>query len=203
MPTSESHSAKILRYLTTSERNCCLFGAVGQRVDHQLVIHFSKFRLMKQAGSSGSGLRRFRDRTLRDDRSDRETSVNLDRFIKIVHQSDAANIGDWSADCRQSGTAKIHDGRVKRLDYDSRSVLHCARKTNSHETRRFRSYSSKLENICDSRSSAIRGIRICLVLKTYVRRARSTPTAQRFQLTFLQRAAVAHQFRLEEKIKHS
>ena len=48
-------------------------------------------------------------------------------------------------------------------------------------------------NTSDSNVFTARGIRH--------RGARLTPTTQRFRATFLQRAAVAHQFRLKEKIK--
>ena len=134
---------------------------------------------------------------------DGKPSTNIDRLIGIVHHSDAANSGNWCADCRQSGTPENHDSRVKRLDYNDRMVLHCARQTNSHKTRRFWSKSSGLGNIrqqarCDTRDSnsfTARGIRR--------RCARSTQTAQHFRATFSHRAAVAHLFRLAEKMKDS
>ena len=92
-------------------------------------------------------------------KNDREITQNLDRLITVVHYSNAANIGRWSEDCRQSSTNENHEGRVERLDYNSRMVLHCARQTNSHKTRRFLSNSNGFGDTFDNERAAIRGIK--------------------------------------------
>ena len=83
-----------------------VLGGVGQRVDFQLVEYFTKLRFVRQTRGSASGLRRIRDVTDRVYGSDRELIGNFDRPFKIVHHNNAVNIGNWSADCNQSGTAE-------------------------------------------------------------------------------------------------
>ena len=104
MPTSESHSAKILRSLTPARAiaGCAeLYRAKSRSLAPDSLFEVSTTR---ECGTSGTGLRLFRNKTNKVDIGNRTLSTHIDRLIGIVYQNDPANIGNWMEYCKQRGT---------------------------------------------------------------------------------------------------